>query len=67
MKIIFDIVHPGEIAAGIRGFTDLVSVDVDSGNPGGEAGEFEERIRQALIEWYDGARVMLVKTEGGQK
>ena len=67
MKIQFDIISPGEIAAGIRGFTDLVSVDVDSGNPGGEAGEFEEFIRQALADWYDGARVFLVKTEGGQK
>jgi len=46
-----------ELAAGIRGFTDKVTVIVDSGQPGGDEGQFEEWIRASLAEWYDGAAV----------
>jgi len=56
-KIKFWINSPSELAAGLHGFTDVISVVVHSGDPGGEGGEFEEHIRQALVEWYDGATV----------
>lgn len=51
--IVFDICVPGEYAAGIRGFTDIVTITVDSGDPGGSPGEFEAHMRLALVEWYD--------------
>ena len=53
----FDIYVPGEYSAGIRGFTDAITVMVDSGDPGGIPGEFEEFIIEALAEWYDGGVV----------
>jgi len=57
MKIVFDIYMPGDFSAGIAGFSDMVSIEVDSGDPGGDAGEFKEHMKQALVEWYDGAKV----------
>lgn len=57
---VYHIEHPGEYAAGIRAFTDTVTIAVDSGEPGGdEEGEysFHEFMLQALKEWYDGAHV----------
>lgn len=51
--IVFDVCVPGDYAAGIRGFSDTVTITVDSGDPGGEPGEFEAHIRQALVEWYE--------------
>lgn len=60
----YEIDSPDELDAGLHGFRDEVTVIVDSGEPGGDpTGEdsFEEYMRQALIEWYDGAGVMLKK------
>lgn len=57
---VFQVEHPGEPGAGIIGFTDTVTVTLDSGNPGGDEGEFEEDIRSYLAEWFDGAGVTLV-------
>ena len=34
---------------------------VDSGDPGGEPGEFAEALRQFLAEWFDGAGVVELK------
>ena len=53
----FDVLHPGEPAAGILGYSDQVTVIVESGDPGGDPLEFEEFIRSSLAEWFDGARV----------
>ena len=55
MEIIFDVNNPGEYEAGILGYSDTVTVRVESGDPGGEPGEFAECMTQALIEWFDGA------------
>jgi hypothetical protein len=49
--------HPGEPAAGTVGFTDTVTIAVESGDPGGGVGEFVRFMRKALDEWYDGAEV----------
>ena len=57
MKLVFDINHSGEKAAGISAYSDVVTVDVESGCPGGEKGEFEEYIQDCLTHWYDGALV----------
>ena len=53
----FTIRHPGEVGAGLRSFTDEVTVTCKSGQWGGEPGEFEAYIRDCLVQWYDGAAV----------
>lgn len=53
----FEVDHPGERAAGIWSFEDTVKVTVESGDPGGEPGEFEKDVRAFLLEWFDGAGV----------
>ena len=53
----FDIDHPGEMGAGIRGFTDAVTVTIEN-DPGGEGGEFEQFMLECLREWFDGANVV---------
>jgi hypothetical protein len=59
MKITYDVDFPAELGAGIRGFTETITVEVESGDPGGEEGEFAVWMRQAINEWYDGARVII--------
>ncbi len=62
----YEIDSPDELDAGLHGFSDEVTVIVDSGEPGGDpTGEdsFEEYMRQALIEWYDGAKVVVKKAD----
>ena len=59
---VYEIVHPGERAAGIDAFTDVVTITIESGEPGGEPGEFAQFMRDCLADWYDGARVTLAKT-----
>jgi hypothetical protein len=56
-EIRFSITDPGESGAGLRGFTDSVTIIVESGDPGGDDGEFEQFIKDALREWYQGATV----------
>ena len=58
MKIIFDITNPGELSAGIYGYTDIVKMIIESGNPGGEKEEFVEHIKNALSEWYEGSNIV---------
>ena len=58
----FDVYHPGERAAGIIGFSDTITITVESGDPGGDdSGEhsFQEFMLTFLREWYDGATVEL--------
>ena len=54
----FSICVPGERSAGIIGFTDTIKITVESGDPGGEPGEFESFIKDCLKEWYDGGEVI---------
>ena len=65
----FDIYFPGEIGAGLRSFSDEVTVTCKSGQWGGEPGEFESYMRDCLKEWYDGATVTPNDklTDGGQE
>ena len=55
-EIKFDVCHPGEMGAGIWGYSDAVTVTVEN-DPGGEEGEFEKYMRECLAEWFDGAKV----------
>lgn len=57
----FQIECPSEYSAGIIGFSDMVTITIDSGDPGGNHGEFEEWMRDSLREWYDGCGVEIVK------
>lgn len=59
MKISYDIYHHGERSAGINAFEDTVIIQIDSGDPGGEDGEFAEFMRQSLADWFDGAKVKI--------
>ncbi len=43
----------GDRSVGIWPVDDEITVTVDSGDPGGDEGEFEEFIMEALREWYD--------------
>jgi hypothetical protein len=64
MKLTFNVKGPSAHAAGIIGFTDKVTIVVESGDPGREPGEFQDFVRQALAEWYDLAYVELCKEQG---
>ena len=59
-KYIYKIDHPGERGAGISAFPDTVIVLLESGNPGGEPGDFVEHIRLALKTWYEGAKIIKI-------
>jgi len=54
----FYIEHSGEQNAGINPYSETITMGAESGDYGGEPGEFEEYIKQTLAEWYDGATVM---------
>ncbi len=48
---------PGDPSAGLRSYNNEVAIfTID--DPGGEKGEFEEYMRGALQEWFDGAKVL---------
>jgi len=56
-RITFEIETMDEPAAGIIGAYDQVSLEIESGDPGGEEGEFEEYMRRSLLDWYDGGKI----------
>lgn len=56
----FTVVCPGEIGAGLRSYTEEVTISVESGDPGGDPGEFEAFLKDCLTEWFDGAGVCLI-------
>ena len=59
LTLTFEVEHPGELASGMRGYSEKVTVIVDSGDPGGEPGEFRKLIQQSLSEWFKGANITL--------
>ena len=68
LTLTFDVEHPGELQAGIRAYSDRVTVTVDSGDPGGQRAtnlreetswEFAEEMQRFLLAWFDGAAVGL--------
>lgn len=52
-SFVFEVKSHFEPAAGINDYGDTVTVTVHSGEPGGEPGEFQKFIQDALAEWYD--------------
>jgi len=56
----FAINCPGERGAGLRPFTDTVTISIESNDPGGVPGEFAEFMRNALAEWYADASVTVI-------
>jgi hypothetical protein len=60
MRIKYFVDYPDDLSAGIRGFTDTIVIDVESGDPGGKSGEFTDFMRDSLTEWYDGAKVTII-------
>lgn len=54
----FHVDSPQDLSAGFWGFTDDITVTIDSGTPGGDDGEFAKQLQQFLVEWYDGASVI---------
>lgn len=57
LKLTFDVTHTGEPGAGLTAYSDTVVVALESGEPGGEPGEFEKYMRDCIAEWFDGAKV----------
>jgi hypothetical protein len=55
--ILFSVKHCGEEFAAIRPYTEQVTILIDSGDPGGAPGEFEDHMQSSLSQWYDGATV----------
>lgn len=56
--IAFHVISPGEPAAGLPGFTEDITIAVQSGDLADREKEFTEHMRKALADWYDGARVL---------
>jgi hypothetical protein len=65
MRLTFDVIQPSELEAGTTGFTERITVVVDSGDPGGNSGEFERELCGFLREWYDGAKIK--RDESGRR
>jgi hypothetical protein len=59
LVLTFDIEHPSELSAGLRGYSERVTVTVDSGDDGAGPGVFAEYMRKSLSQWFDGAAVGL--------
>jgi hypothetical protein len=59
MKITYEIDNAGDSEAGLPAYQEEIQIYVHSGDPGGEPGEFQEHMRVALAEWFDGAKVSI--------
>lgn len=59
LRLNYCVLHPGELAAGVRGYSETVTVTVESGDPGGEPGEFAGALWVFLKDWFDGAHVRM--------
>lgn len=60
-EYIFDIEFGRDNSAGLIAFHDRITIKVDSGDPGGEEGEFESYMKVVLTEWFDVATVTFRK------
>ena len=56
----FEVNVPSEYSAGIRGFSDSITVIIGSGDPGGEPEEFAKEMRKFLENWYDGGKITII-------
>lgn len=53
----FEITHPGEMGAGIRPYTESVTVIVGDDPGGDDNNPFEKFMTESLMQWFDGAFV----------
>jgi hypothetical protein len=60
-RVQFYVYNPGEEGAGIAPYSDDITLRAMSGDPGGDPGEFDEFVRDCLAQWFDGAKVTIVK------
>ena len=69
MKLTFEIVHRGEPSAGINAYDEQVTVEVQYGFGKDDIlrTEFAEHMRQALLDFYDGAHVWLSDVSESKK
>ena len=59
MKIEFHIEFPGERAAGLMPYSEIVRIEIAHGPTGDhEQQQMVEMFREALVAWYDGAKVV---------
>jgi len=63
-KLILDVSEPEELEAGLIGMNDVVTVEVESGEPGGEPGEWEEFITDCLAQWYFDVKLRTTEKRG---
>ena len=62
-RLIFFIDDPGDPLVGINPLSETITITVDSGDPGGNPGEFQEHMREALKEWYPEANLRTEEEE----
>jgi len=53
----FDIDSPGDIDAGIHGFTDTIIIIAEKGETGAVESEFKDFMKEALQEWNTSATI----------
>jgi hypothetical protein len=56
----YEIENGGEISAGLLPYSETVCVVVESGDPGGDDGEFAVFMQDCLMEWFDGSAVEII-------
>lgn len=64
LELVFKVNIPPDYSSGLNGVYDTIKVVVDSGDPGGEPGEFTEFMLGCLKDWYDTPNVMVLQPEG---
>jgi hypothetical protein len=65
-KVKFSIHSSGDMSAGMYPYDDEITVEVKSGEPGGDPGDFVKFIKESLDDWYqfhDGTKIE-IKIEG---
>lgn len=60
-EIVLHVNYAGDRAAGLRSMTDTLRIRCESGEWGGSEGEFQDFIKGAISEWYDGAHVAVAE------
>lgn len=63
VSFVFDVNVPDDLSAGLHGFSDTLTLTVESGDLGGTEQEFVEYFRSAIAEWFDTNRVFAKKQE----
>src|SRR6185312_3116786 len=57
LKLEFVATFAGERDTGLMPYTEVITLTIESGDPGGEPNEFVGQFQDFLKEWFDGASV----------